>query len=198
MTPRTLDYYEARAEQFWEGTKDHDVSQNIAALLSNLRGTPPFRVFDFGCGPGRDLAAFKALGHEPVGLDGCSAFAAMAREHSGCEVLHQDFLALDLPAASFDGVFANASLFHIPSKELPRVLGELAAALKRGGVLVASNPRGDGREGWSGDRYGCYFELERWRELFATTGMTEVSHYYRPTGKPENEQPWLVTVWRRP
>jgi SAM-dependent methyltransferase len=194
---RTLDHYDSNAEAFWEGTRDHDVSQNRAALVDQLRGSPPFRILDFGCGPGRDLAAFAAMGHEAVGLDGCLAFVAMARQHSGCEVLHQDFLALDLPGESFDGIFANASLFHIPSTDLPRVLRELLVALRPHGVLVASNPRGDGREGWSGGRYGCYFDLERWRGLFTTTGFDDVSHYYRPKGKPRAEQPWLVTIWRR-
>ena len=73
---------------------------------------------------------FRDLGHEPVGLEGAPAFARMAREHSGCEVWEQDFLALELPRARFDGIFANAALFHVPSQELPRVLGELRAALK--------------------------------------------------------------------
>src|SRR5271156_4692346 len=46
----------------------------------------------------------------------------MARVHSGCQVWQQDFLELDLPDGYFDGIFANASLFHVPSQELPRVL----------------------------------------------------------------------------
>ena len=81
---------------------------------------PPFAILDFGCGPGRDLKAFKDLGHEPVGLDGSARFAAMARDYSGCEVLEQDFLRLDLPAGRFDGVFANAALFHVPSSGAAR------------------------------------------------------------------------------
>jgi len=60
----------------------------------------------------------------------------MARAYSGCEVWHQDFLSLDLPDRRFDGIFANAALFHVPGQELPRVLRELHAALKPGGVLV--------------------------------------------------------------
>jgi hypothetical protein len=60
----TLAHYEERADAFWQGTRDHDVSQNIAALLDHIRGEPPFRILDFGCGPGRDLKAFAALGHE--------------------------------------------------------------------------------------------------------------------------------------
>ncbi len=118
----TLAHYDSRAEDFWEGTRGHDVSQNIAALLRHIQGEPPYTILDFGCGPGRDLAAFTALGHRPVGLDGSTRFAAMARAHSGCEVWEQDFLKLDLPAERFDGVFANASLFHVPGTALPRVL----------------------------------------------------------------------------
>jgi SAM-dependent methyltransferase len=87
----------------------------------------------------------------------------MARAHSGCEVWQQDFLKLDLPDQHFDGVFANASLFHVPAQELPRVLRELYASLKPRGVLFASNPRGDNEEGWSGERYGAYHDLEAWR-----------------------------------
>ncbi len=60
-------------------------------------------------------------------------FVTMARRYSGCDVLHQDFLALRLPARNFDGVFANASLFHVPSQELPRVMADLADTLKSRG-----------------------------------------------------------------
>ncbi len=193
----TLAHYEANAADFWEGTKDHDVSQNRAALLDAIEGPAPFSLLDLGCGPGRDLACFRALGHEAVGLDGCHAFVEAARRHAGCEVLEQDFLALVLPALRFDGIFANASLFHVPGAELPRVLGELRAALKPRGVLFCSNPRGDNREGWNGQRYGCYWDLERWRALVTGAGFEEVAHYYRPPGKPLAEQPWLATVWRR-
>lgn len=194
----TLAYYEQRATQFWEGTRGHDVRQNMQALLRHIEAAPPLRILDLGCGPGRDLAAFRALGHEPVGLDGSARFVAMARQHSGCEVWQQDFLALQLPAAHFDGIFANASLFHVPSRELPRVLGELHATLKPRGVLFASNPRGHNEEGWSGGRYGTYHELAAWRRFLGQAGFTELEHYYRPAGLPLEQQPWLATVWRKP
>src|SRR5664279_4966873 len=123
-TKRTLRHYEAHAESFWEGTRDHDVSQNIDAFLSAITEPPPFRILELGCGPGRDLKTFAARGHEPIGLDGCARFV-----------------------------------------DLPRVLSELRETLKVGGVLFFSNPRGENNEGWSGDRYGCYFDAERWRAL---------------------------------
>ena len=90
------------------------MSQNIAALLDHIEGRPPFTILDFGCGPGRDLKAFKELGHEAIGLEGSQAFAEMARAHSGCEVWVQDFIKLELPPARFDGIFGmnRASTFH--------------------------------------------------------------------------------------
>ncbi len=195
---RTLAHYEANAESFWEGTRDHDVTQNYAGLLDNLTGAPPFTILDLGCGPGRDLAYFRSLGHEAVGLDGCHAFCAMARAHSGCEVIEQDLLAMHLPARRFDGVFANASLFHVPSADIARVLGELREALKPGGVLFSSNPRGTNDEGFHGERYGTMWDLERWTSVVTAAGFEKITHYYRPAGKPREQQPWLATVWRKP
>ncbi len=193
----TLAHYERGAEAFWLGTRDHDVSQNIDALLGEIEGEPPFRILDFGCGPGRDLRALLERGHAPTGLDGAPAFVRMAREYSGVEVLQQDFLALDLPPAEFDGIFANASLFHVPTRALPRVLRELRASLRPGGVLFASNPRGTNEEGWQRGRYGAFHDLERWRRLSVDAGFEEIRHYYRPPGLPRDQQPWLATLWRR-
>jgi SAM-dependent methyltransferase len=193
----TLAHYAARAEAFREGTRDHDVRQNIAALLRHIQGPAPFTILDLGCGPGRDLKAFSALGHVAVGVEGLPAFAAMARSDSGCEVWEQDFLHLELPGARFDGIFANASLFHVPSRELPRVLVELRAALKPGGVLFCSNPRGNNEEGWNQGRYGVYHDLDTWRRYLAAAGFVELEHYYRPEGLPRDQQPWLASVWRR-
>lgn len=193
----TLAHYDANAESFWQGTRGHDVSQNLEALLRHLEGAPPFAILDFGCGPGRDLKAFSGLGHVAVGLEGAARLAEMARAHSGCEVWRQDFLALDLPAERFDGVFANASLFHVPTRELPRVLRELHAALRPRGVLFASNPRGGGEEGWSRGRYGAYHDLEGWRRFMADAGFEELEHYYRPPGLPREQQPWLASAWRK-
>jgi SAM-dependent methyltransferase len=198
ITARTLAYYEHRAEEFRAGTRDHDVSQNIAALLRYIESEPPFRILDFGCGPGRDLKSIAALGHTAIGLDGAAAFAVMARADTACEVWQQDFLALDLPNESFDGIFANASLFHVPSQELSRVLRQLQAALKRGGVLFSSNPHGENDEGCNGERYGAYYDLAAWRRYLSQAGFTELEHYYQPAGLPREQQPWLASVWRKP
>ena len=174
------------------------MTQNIRKLLQYIDGESPFTILDLGCGPGRDLKAFCDLGHVAVGLDGVSSFVEMARAHSGCEVWQQDFCDLDLPEHYFDGIFANACLFHVPSLALPRVLRELNATLKPGGVLFSSNPRGNNEEGWNSGRYGAYHDLDTWQRYMAAAGFKELTHYYRPAGLPRDQQPWLASVWRNP
>jgi SAM-dependent methyltransferase len=189
----TLGHYDTNAVSFWQGTRDHDVTQNYQAFLSRFPVAKTLDILDFGCGPGRDLSYFISLGHRPVGLDGSDAFCSMARAHAGCQVLHQHFLSLALPQAGFDGIFANASLFHVPGQELPRVLAELHRALRPGGILFSSNPRGNS-EGWSGQRYGHYMEFDESKAFLDAAGFKVLDHYYRPTGAPCAAQPWLAIV----
>jgi len=165
----TLEHYNQRATAFWEGTRHHNVTQNIAILLQYIEGQAPFRILDFGCGPGRDLKVFCELGHIAVGLDGSARLVDMARAHSSCEA----------------------------SQELPRVLLELHATLKTGGVLFSSNPHGHNEEGWSGGRYGAYYDLQTWQRHMSDAGFIELTHYYRPDGLARNQQPWLASVWRK-
>jgi SAM-dependent methyltransferase len=197
ITALTMDDYNQHADAFWEGTRDHNVSQNIAALLQYIAGGPCLTILDFGCGPGRDLKVFADLGHIAIGLEGAAQFAEMARAHSSCDVWQQDFLKLDLPDNYFDGLFANAALFHVPSQELPRVLLALHATLKPGGVLFSSNPHGHNEEGWNDGRYCVYHDLGSWRRYMEAAGFVELDHYYRPAGQPREKQPWLASVWRR-
>jgi SAM-dependent methyltransferase len=197
IAAQTLAHYGARADAFWEGTRGHDVSQNIAALRRHLQGPGPLAILDLGCGPGRDLKTLAGLGHTCIGLEGEPRFAAMARAHSGCEVWEQNLFDMHLPAARFDGVFANAVLFHVPAAELPRVLRQLHDTLKAGGALFSSNPRGEGQEGWQGGRYGVWHDLEAWRRYMTEAGFSELEHYYRPEGLPREKQPWLASLWRR-
>ncbi len=193
ITSITISHYDDNAWSFWEGTKDHDVSQNYDHFLAQFPATQKLDILDFGCGPGRDLAYFKGLGHRAVGLDGSFAFCAMAQENTGCPVLHQSFLNLELQEETFDGIFANASLFHIPKQEFPRILLQLRRTLRPGGILFSSNPRGSSEE-FSGERYGHFMELEASRAYLEAAGFRVIEHYYRPAGLPHTAQPWLAIL----
>ena len=189
-------HYDENAESFRIGTKDHDVSQNIAALIDAFPKEKTLDILDFGCGPGRDMCVFKSMGHRPVGLDGSKEFCKMAVKQSGCPTLNQQFLKLELEENRYDGIFANASLFTVPSQELPRVLKELHSALRKDGILFTSNPRGNA-EGWQGQRYGHYMEFEASETFLQQSGFKIIKHFYRPAGMPREHQPWLAIVSQR-
>jgi SAM-dependent methyltransferase len=198
MVLSTISHYDKNAVSFRAGTKDHDVSQNREALLRAL-GEPlqGKTVLEFGCGPGRDIAYFQSLGLQVTGLDGSAEFVRMAAEYTGAEVLLQDFHDLRLPEAAYDGIFANASLFHVYREQLPKVLSQLHAALVPGGVLFSSNPRADDdTENFSG-RYGYYMCYDTYAALMKAAGFEEIEHYYRPPGQPRHLQPWLASTWRK-
>lgn len=194
---QTIAHYDRNAERFWQGTRDHDVAQNRAALLGAIEAPGPYRILDFGCGPGRDLRYFSELGHDAIGLDGSAALAALARAHSGCEVLVQDFYDITLTNDCFNGVFANASLFHVGRAAVPDLLRRLHASLKPRGVLFSSNPRGNDEEGMSAGRFSCFHSEQTWRRLVGAAGFVEIDHFYRPEGRPRDQQPWFATVWRK-
>ena len=196
VTARTLQHYNQRALQFREGTREHDVRQNIDALLTSIRATAPLTILDFGCGPGRDLRAFTRLGHVAIGLEGAASSSSMARAGSGCEVWQQDFAEAASAVRALRRGVRECITVSCARAALPRVLRELHATLKPGGVLFSSNPRGENEEGWNAAATAA---ITTWRvaALLIAAGFAELDHYYRPAGLPREQQPWLASVWRK-
>ena len=164
IAARTLEHYDRHAEDFREGTRDHDVSQNIAALLRHIEGESPFTILDLGCGPGRDLATFARLGHQRDRARWrCTLRRDGARRDRLCRV------ASGLPRARICPSGTSMASSPTPRCSTCRrgscraCLKELRATLRPGGVLFSSNPRGANEEGWSHGRYGVYHDLETWR-----------------------------------
>jgi hypothetical protein len=111
-----LDYYNRHAEDFWEGTRNHDISQNIAAMLRYIESERPFTILDFGCAPGRDLKAFTELGHLATGLEGAAHLAAMARAYSGCECGNRIFSSSIYPTTISMAYSPTLSCFMSPAR----------------------------------------------------------------------------------
>lgn len=195
----TIAEYQLTAEDYRIGTWHHDVSQNREALIATMNNSKG-RILDLGCGSGRDLLAFQEMGYQVTGLDATPAFVEMSKQVAGCEVWQQSFLSLDLPSNSFDGIFANASLIHVPSAEMVRVLQQLHQTLSKNGILLMSMVRGD-REGFSerptGYRYVTGWEYASLKPKLEAAKFQILHHYYRPQGVPIEECSWLVMVARK-
>lgn len=147
---QTLGYYQRNAAEFVRGTINADMGTNRRKFL--MRIPEHGSILDFGCGSGRDAKIFLELGYTVEAVDGCRELCELATEYTGIPVRELDFLELD-ERERYDGIWACASILHLPYEELKEVFGKMTAALKNGGVIYVSFKYGE----FEGERNGRYF-----------------------------------------
>ena len=138
---RTRDYYERNAEEYFGATVNGKISKAYQAFL---RGLPKnARILDAGCGSGRDTAFFLRRGYDVSAFDASSALCRLSTSLTGVSTRQLRFQELD-EIEEYDGVWASASLLHVPRVELPDCISRLLRALKPGGVMYMSFKHGSG------------------------------------------------------
>ena len=135
----SLAYYNANATDYYTSTV-HLKLETLYAPFLNLLGKNK-TILDLGCGSGRDSKYFLSCGHTVTSVDGSKELIKLASRHIGKEVLLLDFNELDYKN-EFDGIWACASLLHIPKKEISHIFKLLAKALKPEGYLFTSFKHG--------------------------------------------------------
>ncbi|MFZ3008297.1 MAG: class I SAM-dependent methyltransferase [Phenylobacterium sp.] len=188
-------YYDENAERFFADTAFVDFSAGRRRFVEAL--PPGGRVLDAGCGSGRDALAFRQLGFEVTAFDGSPAMVAKASAHTGLPVLHLDFADVAWREA-FDGIWANASLLHVPRRDLPDILRRLRSALVPGGVWELSFKLGGGERQTPGRLFTDLDEPAA-RALIAQVGGLEtlaitLSYDVRPGRETEG---WTNLLVRR-
>jgi SAM-dependent methyltransferase len=190
----TLDYYEQHAARFAADTLDVDMSALHERFLAGL---PPLaRILDAGCGSGRDSRAFLQRGHRVHAIDASPALARIATANIGqqVEVLHIE----DLDAkACYEGIWACASLLHLPEAAMPDALRRLWTALKPGGVLYVSFKYGDREYAEAGRHFTDATEprLRDWcREL---KDLQAIECWLTEDQRPGRSQTWLNALLHR-
>lgn len=153
-----LAYYEANAEMYARQTYHADLSQLYGPFLELL----PLNacILDVGCGGGRDLREFRERGYETFGIDPSPALVEIARQYSGAKVAVAKVETMEFDE-KFDGVWACASLLHLPRAELPNALHHIDRSLTPGGILFLSVQAGHGQAfGEDGRFYARYYGSE--------------------------------------
>jgi len=145
----TTEYYKRNARAYYDQTVNLDISNRYSPFLKLLPKNG--KILDAGCGSGRDSLFFKQQGYDVVSFDISKELVELASQLIGQKVLHMSFGDLDF-TNEFHGIWASASLLHIPQEEMDDVLEKLSRALKNNGVLYASFKYGD-MERTDGERF---------------------------------------------
>ena len=192
----TLRFYAESAEVYCAGGPG-GVSRNLHSFLQRLQ--PGARILELGCGGGRDAEAMIAAGFKVDPTDGTPEIARKAEERLGqaVRVMRFDELAA---VETYDPVWANASLLHVPRSSLPQVLALVSRALKPGGLHCASYKGGDieGR-----DNHGRYFNFLSRDELIDSYNRfapweIEALIEYIGGGYEGKQGPWIAITVRKP
>ena len=192
---KTLEYYNQAAQDYTADTINADVSKLYAFFLTHL--PPNAYIMDLGCGSGRDSKYFLEKGYHVLSVDGAQEFCKLATQLIGQDVLCQTFENIDF-TEEFDGIWACASILHVPMSGLPKVLANISRALKKGGYFYASFKYGE----YEGDRNGRYFtdmtedNLEGLIETFAELEIVEMMVTMDVRVGREGEK-WLNGVVRK-
>ena len=194
VVDKTLEYYQKNADLFVEGTVSVDMHDAQMRFLRML--LPHAYILDFGCGSGRDAKAFLDQGYQVDAVDGSPELCCMASELIGKPVKQMLFDDLSV-SNQYDGIWACASILHLPRRNLVDVLPKISNALKTDGVLYASFKYGS-YEGMRDGRYFTDFTEESLGNLMdEVPSLLIVDTWITNDVRPEREERWINTLARR-
>lgn len=194
VVDKTLEYYQKNADLFVEGTVSVDMHDAQMRFLRML--LPHAYILDFGCGSGRDAKAFLDQGYQVDAVDGSPELCCMASELIGKPVKQMLFDDLSV-SNQYDGIWACASILHLPRRNLVDVLPKISNALKTDGVLYASFKYGS-YEGMRDGRYFTDFTEESLGNLMdEVPSLLIVDTWITDDVRPEREERWINTLARR-
>lgn len=188
----SIPYYDQNAQAFFRDTVEADVSGLWARFLAHVPqgGT----VLDAGCGSGRDAAAFRSAGYQVSAFDGSAEMVRLAREHSGLPVRQMTFEEMDWDAA-FDGIWASASLLHVPLRDLPGVVARFARALRPSGVWYISMKHGTGERHVNGRTF-TDITPEELAQLVEAAGLDVAEAWETADVRPGRSDRWVNALVR--
>ncbi|WP_309044082.1 class I SAM-dependent methyltransferase [Marinobacter sediminicola] len=191
---QSVAYYNAHAQQFIDETLHVDMSALYDAFLPHLPENA--HILDAGCGSGRDSREFLAHGYRVTAFDASEKLAALATKAISHPVSVRTFSQVTEHQA-YDGIWACASLLHLPGQQIPQALSQLWQAMKPGGVLYLSFKRGEGQREHNGRHFtdATEAQLERWAG--ALPGLEKITTWQTADRRPGRDEYWVNGVFHK-
>lgn len=185
----TITYYDKNAETYANTTFNSDMTAARFRFTSLL--THGAHILDLGCGSGRDSLAFQLDGFNVTLADGSKGMCEQAQKLTGLNARQLLFTELDYEN-EFEGIWACASLLHVPSSELPCIFSLIHRALKARGLLYASFKCSD-FEGQRDKRYFTDMTEERMNQLIRQL-FKPIMTWHSEDASPERKEDWLNII----
>jgi SAM-dependent methyltransferase len=194
LSAMTINYYDAHAKEYCDLTQHLDLSTFYAHFLAELPRAA--HILDAGCGSGRDTKIFLDRGYRVTAIDASSELARLAAEYTNqpCEVLR--FQEMEF-REEFDGVWACASLLHIPKHEMYDVIPRFIRALKPGGIFYLSLKEGEGERMAEDGRFFCDYTRASLQQIFAHFPSLHELAFWRTEEIRNGRQSWLNLRFRK-
>lgn len=190
----SIEYYNQNATEYFEHTVDINMQPGWDRFTSLL--PEGGSILDLGCGSGRDSAYFLSCGFDVTAMDGSEEMCELASIHIGQDVLNLSFEEMDFNEV-FDGIWACASLLHVPSNQIEDIFRKIVKSLKVNGVLFMSFRYGD----YEGVREGRYYKDYRTKELKALIGcfdnMEIIDIQKCEDSREDNDNIWIYALARK-
>lgn len=192
---RTINYYENNAEFFAQDTENVGFTDVQDRFLNKLQQGAD--ILDFGCGSGRDTKFFLEKGYSVDAIDGSAELCRLASKNTGINVRHMFFSELN-EIEKYDGIWACASILHLPKEELKKVFLKMIRATKKDGVIYTSFKYGD-FEGYRGERYYTDFTEESFNLFLEGLKEIKIEEYWVSTDVRPNRgnERWLNMILRK-
>lgn len=188
----TDQYYTENAQSFFDTTVEVDVQKLYERFLPHV--IPHGSILDAGCGSGRDSKNFLNLGYNVTAFDANESLAQLASEHLGLTVTHATFSSYNAAPESFDGIWACASLLHVPSQDLPSILAKLSKLLRPQGAFYSSFKYGDTEQVRNG-RFFTDMNEQKLQKMVEPTELTILQTWVSSDARPGREsEKWLNAI----
>ncbi|EQC47472.1 bifunctional 2-polyprenyl-6-hydroxyphenol methylase/3-demethylubiquinol 3-O-methyltransferase UbiG [Bacteriovorax sp. Seq25_V] len=181
-----INYYDENFQSFIDTTLNIDMISLYIPFCEHLRANA--RILDIGCGPGRDLKYFKEQGYDAQGVEPSNKLAVFAREHSNC-IVHEGLLQEVEITGKFDGIWACASLLHVPRNELTSVFEKIECLMNSDAVFYCSFKYGE----FEGERNGRFFNDQTLESIheFLPKNLEIKKSWITEDKRPDRDERWL-------
>ena len=186
-----IDYYNQNAQTFI----DSSINADVRELYDNFLPLIPEggKILDAGCGSGRDAKAFSAQGYQVDAFDASEEMVKFARSNTGLDIKFDTFMSYE-SKTQFDGIWACASLLHVPATDLAKTIGKLFTHLKEGGHLYFSMKQGSGERVHNGRTF-TDFDKENIADLIGDLDQIIMHKFWISSDvRPNKNEKWMNVI----